>query len=193
MILTIGGEFMVATKLITIEELVEMEQDDEWELVEGEIEPMSPAGPVHMMVVSRINEALVIHLHAAGGAKLITGDGGFAMKRNPDSVLVPDLTVMTDEQISALMTGTGTFTGQLPLIAIEIKPPSDRESLIAKKLSIYLESGVQEVWWVRPERQTVTIHRPDSAPEQFTGHETLTTPLLPDFALPLHELFSGIV
>lgn len=122
----------------------------------------------------------------------MTGGGGFALRRNPDSVLVPDLSITTDVQLKAMTEDVGTFSLVAPLIAIEVKSPSDRESQIARKLAIYLESGIEEVWWVRPERKELTVHRPDSAPAHFATGDTFTSPLLPNFGLRVNELFEDI-
>lgn len=80
-----------------------------------------------------------------------------------------------------------------PDLAIEIVSPTDRISHVNRKIRLYLEDGVQVVWLVEPEEQTITIYTP--ATKQFTRltlEDTLTGgDLLPNFALSLSQLFAS--
>lgn len=182
---------MVATKLMTIQELAALSADDRfYELIDGELIEMSPAGSTHMLVVSRLLESLILYASSRTGIRVLSGDGGYILSRNPDTVLVPDITLVTNDQVRSISAVGDQFAMTPPTIAIEVKSPSDREAQIARKLAKYLSAGVQEVWWVRPRERQISLHRPDRAPEIIEHGETLVGgDFLPGFEPPLSELF----
>ena len=182
---------MVATKLTTVEELELMPAADKsFELIDGELFEMSPAGTTHSIVTARLNKSLSRYTDNNVGMQVWISDSGFILRRNPDTVLVPDISLLTDEQVDSLTFGSEGFTELAPAIAIEVKSPSNRESEIAGKVSIYLAAGVTEVWWVRPHEKQVWVHCQDRAPIIFGGDETMTrSELLPGFQLSISSLF----
>jgi hypothetical protein len=64
---------------------------------------------------------------------------------------------------------------------------SDRPSLIVGGRDTDLDSGVEEVWIVDGEADTVTVHRRGIEPVVCT--ETVTTPLVPGWVVDLAEVF----
>ena len=84
-----------------------------------------------------------------------------------------------------------------PDLAVEVvSDESERSELdgLAKKLRHYRAAGVT-VWVVLPRAQRVEVHAPDNDPDRgpltLGPDDTLAGPaLLPDFRLPLRELFS---
>jgi Uma2 family endonuclease len=120
------------------------------------------------------------------------GEVGYVIRRDPQTVLVPDLAIVTEAQAGELRSAGDDFAPFAPRMAIEVKSPSDRESKIALKLALYLEAGVQEVWWVRPETRQVSVHRPDAAPRVLEVDQALESAKLPGFRLDLSALFADL-
>lgn len=182
---------MVATKLLTVEEFAGIApRGGRAELIDGEVREMSPAHGQHVYVNGRIALALYTQMAKQDQMFVGIGEGGYIVRRNPDSVLVPDLTVLLGDQVEQLAKTGHSFVDFAPAIAIEVKSQSDREVDIARKLATYLEAGVREVWWVRPDDRQVTIHRPDRTPEviSVTGFIE-SAELLPGFKLALTDIF----
>jgi len=80
---------------------------------------------------------------------------------------------------------------------VEILSPSTRKVDEAIKRRLYDRVDVREYWIVDPELEIVKVHRraddgsfPRVAELARESADTLTTPLLPGFALPLNELFA---
>jgi Uma2 family endonuclease len=68
--------------------------------------------------------------------------------------------------------------------------PSDRKADIAQKQALYAKAGVPLVWWVDPDRKTVTVHRLGQAPETIETTGVLDGgDVLPGFELPLRSAF----
>ena len=176
---------------MTVEDLIKMPGDVRCELIDGELVELGLTQEAHVVVTSRLNEELVVYFrsHREIGA-LWVGEGGYIVRRNPDTVLAPDLSIVGVDQLRGRgPQGTGFLTF-VPVIPVEVKSPSDTEARIARRLARYLEAGVSEVWWARPAHQTITVHRPDGAIDLLRVGDTLTSHLLSGFRLALSDLFA---
>ncbi|MCC6627966.1 MAG: Uma2 family endonuclease [Chloroflexi bacterium] len=88
--------------------------------------------------------------------------------------------------------------GTVLALSIEILSPGatnierDRET----KLTLYSRRAVREYWIVDPVRRDVEVYRRTAGQLQLVGtvlaDETLTSPHLADFALPVADLFAEI-
>ena len=83
-----------------------------------------------------------------------------------------------------------------PAIVIESLSPGTRRVDEKIKFRLFERSGVREYWIVDPELDLVKVYRraadgtfPRVAELLAEARDTLTTPLLPDFAASLVELF----
>lgn len=78
-----------------------------------------------------------------------------------------------------------------PDLVAEILSESTARADHYEKRDAYRAAGVREYWVVDPPHQTVTVHRFDAgeAPQVLSREQTLTTPLLPGFELPVAYLF----
>lgn len=98
----------------------------------------------------------------------------------------PDLSLMTDQQRKACSFGQP----YLPMFAIEIISKNDSANKIRRKLNSYFKSGVQVVWHIFPELQTVDVY---TSPTSITVHEEASVcsaaPALPDFEISVNDIF----
>ena len=85
-----------------------------------------------------------------------------------------------------------------PDIAVEVRSPSTWRYDVGAKKRNYERRGVAELWLVDTAADVVLVFRRSSpqAPtfdvsDELDASATLTTPLLPGFALPLAEIFGG--
>lgn len=178
-----------ATRLVTADELLDFPDGYRCELIDGVVVEMSPAGYDHSMLIGELNEALVMYNVRAKIGKVWGADSGFLLRREPDTVLAPDLAVVPPELARRPPKGTQGFAPLPPIVAVEVKSPGDDERRIVEKTRLYLEAGVRELWWVRPSKRTVTRSTPDGDVAVFGDDDTLTSTVLPGFALPLVDLF----
>jgi Uma2 family endonuclease len=111
-------------------------------------------------------------------------------------VVEPDLLFVAGDQFDIL---TEDNVQGPPALVVEILSRSTRKRDEQVKRDLFERTGVREYWVVNPWDDFVTVYR--RAPEgtfrcvaQLAArhHATLTTPLLPGFALPLSELFGRI-
>ena len=113
-------------------------------------------------------------------------------------VVEPDILFIADDQRHIL---TEQHVRGGPALVVEILSPGTREADEHIKRRLYDRAGVREYWVVDPIEDVLTIHRRagdgrlsdmrvlTAAANDTEANDTLTTPLLPAFSLPLAEYF----
>ena len=191
---------MIVGRLMTVEEFLALPDDGvDRELIRGELREYPEEPPKRFAtlrdwpiarLLSRLDQRLNnwVDLQTDSRGVFVSGEVGFQLLGNRDSLVGIDIAYVSNELIAATPPSQSTFDGP-PLLAIEILSPSDTFGRIAEKVEVYLQSGVT-TWIVDPEFQTVTIHRPKNEAIMFNrDDELIGDPELPNFRLKLAELF----
>jgi Uma2 family endonuclease len=162
-------------------------ENENIELVGGEIVVMSPKGYAHDLIKNALNIAIARALPEG-----ITLGVETTIQFNDDTILEPDLAVF---KRSSLTESDAHFSQLLPgqlLLAIEVAASSLAYDK-GLKARLYARQGVQELWVIDANERTTFVHTGptenswSSIVERGRG-ETLTTPVLPDFAINLSEI-----
>jgi Uma2 family endonuclease len=128
------------------------------------------------------------------GAGLAAGAPGLIFAEDDD--VAPDLVWISQARLAAFLRG-GKLHGA-PELVVEVLSPgaTNRERDRGTKRKLYARRGVDEYWIVDWERWTVTVYRRAGADLALVATlgagSTLTSPLLPRWALPLDQLFAGL-
>ena len=148
-----------AVELVTFEDLERLpEEPGKTELLDGELIQMPPAKRRHNKVAKRLFLRLfqLIESLSAHGADLGLGEVeiemGYKLGRNPDSWLIPDVSITHRDQ-----PGDDYYEGA-PLIAIEVISESNTAAKIDRKIEKYLANGGEEVWVVYGGTRRVLTH-----------------------------------
>ena len=176
--------------LLTGEDLWKIVADgSRYELSRGELVPMTPVGIRHAAIVSNINRLLGNFAKETGLG--ITGpEGGFYLRRNPDTLRAPDVAFISKERLAKAGGIPEKFANFPPDLAVEVLSPEDTVSEIQKKVGEYLEGGVPLVWIVDPANKTVTVYRSLQDIRVVTVSEELdAAPVLPGFRTKVAEIF----
>ena len=177
-------------KLVTAEDLCRMPEPldgTRYELFEGELVQMTPAGGRHGKCCGLIARALIAYATEHGAGHVATNDTGVFTERDPDTVLGPDVAYWSRERLPEMPEG---FVEVAPDLAVEVVSPSDTQIHVHRKVLHYLDHGVPLVWVVDPGVQTATVYR--SRQEIcILGHEDEITggDVLPGFSSRVGELF----
>lgn len=168
-----------ATTLLTFEDFERLpDRPGKTELLRGELIELPPPKLTHSHTGKRIFRSLDAHTNI-GTVEIETG---YRVTRNPDSWLIPDVSIAYPDQLIV----NDYYEGS-PMIAIEIISPSNRADQVQAKIREYLANGSKEVWVFYPTIKGVWIHRADGA---FEVKKTLESPLVPGFQLDLDEIFA---
>lgn len=108
-------------------------------------------------------------------------------------IVEPDLVFVAPDQFDIL---TDKNIQGTPALVVEILSPSTRTRDREIKRQLYDRAGVREYWLVDPAAKTITVHRraidgsfPPMKVLKAEPTDTLDTPLLPGWSLPLARLF----
>jgi Uma2 family endonuclease len=180
---------MGATKtLLTAEQFdsYPFEEDKRYELDEGELIEITRPAYKHNRVMKKLLVELELYLRSNPIGEVQTSENLYAL--SPSTRRSPDVAVILGDRQEELK--DAKVIPIIPEIAAEILSPSETPRMIHRKLKQYFEAGVKEVWIIDPESSTAEIwsgpHLPD---HELTVVDSLSSPLLPGFALTLAELF----
>ncbi|MBN2578504.1 MAG: Uma2 family endonuclease [Pirellulales bacterium] len=159
------------------------------ELIRGELIRMSPTGYDHGWIAGNIARSLGNFVKSKGLGRVLTAEAGFLIRQNPDTVRAPDVAFVRAERDPP--GGQKKFFPGPPDLAVEVLSPDDRASEVNAKVQDWLEAGAVAVVVVDPQTQTVSVYRRSRDYQLLTRDDTLLLPeLLPEFALPVKEIFS---
>jgi Uma2 family endonuclease len=179
---------MVTTQQLTANDLWNRRGDvEDYELIEGALSPMVPPGGEHAIVQVRIGAILLRHAeeHRSGQ---VFGEVGFILRRNPDTVLAPDVAFVESSRLPNDLTG---YLAVAPDLAIEIVSPGNSPGEVERKIAMYLQAGTQSVWVVYPRQRQVVVHTPSDAPRVFTESDELPgDDVLPGLVVPVAGIFA---
>jgi Uma2 family endonuclease len=179
-------------RLWTAEDLLALGEEARYELIEGRLVPMSPTGFLHGDVALALAAALRAFVHPRRLGRIVVGEVGFVLRRNPDTVRAADIAFVRRERLPAGDLPRGFFEGA-PDLVVEILSPSDRYTDILRKVSEWLEAGAAMVWVVDPEHHGVMVFRPDGTLRLLGESDSLEgEEVLPGFRYPVGELFSPL-
>ena len=175
----------------TAEQLLEMPENRWCELVEGELRPMSPPSCLHAEIVGILVEILGPYARRHKLGKVLPGDPGFIVARDPDTVLGPDIGFISAEHVAAEPLGEG-FREGAPDLAIEVLSPGQAPREGHEKALAWLDAGATLVWVVNPAARTVRVYRSRSDTETLPASGELDGgALLPGFRCPIADLFTN--
>ena len=180
---------VTALKLITAEELLRMPRNDghRYELLRGVLVEKMATGDPHGDAVTRIAFYLTGYAEENDYGVVRSGEPGYRLERDPDTVRVPDVAWIAPGRIPP---GTQGYPELAPDLAVEVKSPRNSYAELAAKAGMWLSYGSREVWVADPERVTITVYRPYQEPLTSGEDDTLAGgDLLPGFSTPVWRLF----
>ena len=146
----------------TAEQLARLPDDgNRYELVEGVLRMMSPAGGRHGRVAVRVNKLLANHVDDHDLGATFAAETGFLLAQDPDTVRAPDGAFASHQTMAACEDDSG-YLPLAPDLAVEVVSPTDNLADVKKKASMWLDHGTKLVLIVEPSSQTVHACRSGS-------------------------------
>lgn len=160
--------------------------DDRWELIRGEWFTMPSESYEHMSLRDLLLREVILQLGRRRDVR-VNSEGSVFLA--PDTEVRPDLAIYRAD------VGTNAMTGADLLFVVEIMKSSQVRDL-ARKRPVYAQAGVQEVWFIDLDDDTVRVCRqPDGSrysDETLHGpSETLSPQRFPEVSLSLKALREG--
>lgn len=174
---------------MTAEQLAGMPDDgNRYELVEGVLRMMSPAGFRHGRIAAKLLRRIGTHVEEHGLGETSAAETGFLVGRHPDTVLAPDIAFVSSDRLRPYFGHVG-YLPLAPDLVAEVVSPSDRASEIEAKVQAWLNAGARLVLVVAPQDATVREYRPDRPVDIHASGSIDLDDVVTGFRLDVAELF----
>ena len=174
---------------LTLAEFLDLpEMEQRCELIDGVLHMAAFPVPDHeflsLLLGTYLNQQILF-----AGAGIVLGPTGLLLAEN--TLLGPDIIIIRAHRTGIV--GPALIHGA-PDIVVEVLS-TNRHHDLARKRALYQAAGIPEYWLVDGDADTLTVLAlgPDGSYREratLTAADTLTTPLFPNFSLPLAQLFN---
>jgi len=160
------------------------------EIIEGELHVVPPPNLEHQRISRKIEVRLDAYLGTTRSGEVF--DAPVGLKLSDHDILEPDLLVVLQEGCARLE--ASAVFGPADLV-VEILSPGSAKRDVGLKRRVYEAGGVREYWIVDPIAKRIEVLSLRSgayvsdAVHDLDG--TLTSPVLPGFALVLRDVFGA--
>ncbi|MEL6150978.1 MAG: Uma2 family endonuclease [Chloroflexota bacterium] len=177
----------INTQKLTVDAFWEQYAGQPYELVNGEVIAMPPAGYEAASIARRIAMYLGLFVDENDLGDVLAGDGGY--KLDEITLRAPDASFVSKAKLAGQF-DRSKYLNMPPDLAVEVVSPNDRAGEVRQKVALYLEKGVRMVWVVYPSTRIVDVYGPDGAATPYKDGDTLSGgDVLPGFTLPVTSIF----
>jgi Uma2 family endonuclease len=163
-----------------------------YELADGELVAVMAASAVHGRLIGEITGRIRDYLSARPLGQVYV-DVGFVLglPQDPERMRGPDISFISESTLrehgGEPERGWFRFA---PDLVVEIDSPGRKPRIEQQRIQDYIEAGVRLLWIVHCENRSATIYRADGTARLLREKDALEgEAVLPDFRLPLTELF----
>jgi Uma2 family endonuclease len=176
---------------MTADELLALPRGEfRYELVNGELKKISPAGHDHGRITIRLTLPIAQHVVKHRLGEVYAAETGFKLGSNPDTVRAPDIAFIRQQRVDEVGATKGYWPGA-PDLAVEVLNPNDRVVEVEEKVSEWLMAGTRQVWVVSAKLQTVTVYRSTTDVLVLTEKDSIDGgDVLPGFNIQVKEIFA---
>lgn len=175
---------------MTAEELLSLPDDGKrYELVEGELREIAPAGARHGDATAALTVLLGQYVRANRLGRVLAAETGFRISRDPDTVRAPDVSFVSRERVPSDGPPEG-YWELAPDLAVEVVSPNDTAAEVQSKVQMWLEVGVRLVWVVYPGTRSVVAYKSLRDISTFTAGDAISgDEIVPGFECKVSGIF----
>jgi Uma2 family endonuclease len=156
------------------------------ELVDGTL-IKKVMGSYESLIAGKLITELNLYLREHRVGIVLGADG--MLKLRVKLIRVPDVSFLSREALKKGKFPRHGVAAVAPTIAVEVLSEGNTKREMQEKLNEYFSFGAAEVWYIYPDQKLLFRYTSPAQFEELGESQTLTTPLLPDFACPLNPLF----
>ncbi|MHC5538597.1 Uma2 family endonuclease [Singulisphaera rosea] len=151
----------------------------------GELEIMAPASSDTGGRNFRLTVRLGYWVEATGREKAFDSSAGFTLPNG--AIRSPDASWIDERRWNLLPPEEhNRFARICPDFVVELRSPTDRKSVLRRKMREYLDQGARLGWLIDPLKETVEVYRTNQPVEVLARPSTLSgEAVLPGFVLDL--------
>lgn len=176
--------------IFSLQEFLSMpESGDRFELVNGEITPKVSSKYKHASVQGRLFRFLDDWCVREQCGR-VCPEWAVVLKRNGvDWVPIPDLTYVSYQKLPMEWEEDEPCPAKAELV-VEIISPGQSFGGMTSKATDYLLAGVDRVWVVDNQAQSVTVFGANEFPQTFWINDTISDELLPELVIAIADIFT---
>jgi Uma2 family endonuclease len=160
------------------------------ELVRGEILHLSPGGLGHSSISGTVAGLLFIWARRDSRGRVLTNEAGIVVEVGPDTVRGADVAYLSYQRLPKGKRIKG-FLKVPPELVVEILGKGQGWRDMVEKAGEYLRMGVDRVWVIDPDAETLHIFRSDAEPIRLTTDDQISdSGILPGFSCKVAEIFN---
>ena len=160
----------------------------QYEVIDGELFVTPAPTPKHQEIAGELYALLSAYVKANALGKVYIAPVDVLFELH--TVVEPDILFIRQDRLSIV---GEKVVEAAPDVVVEVLSPSTFYKDLRKKMGVYDQFGVQEYWIVDPEKQSIEVYARAGKGLQlarsFSSDETLESPLLPGFQLPVNSIF----
>ena len=178
------------TTLLTAEEFEARYADGPpCELVRGEVVELMAGGLRHSRITGRAYYLLETWAKQTRQGRTYTGEAGLITGRGPETVRGAGVAYFSVPRLPAGREPTG-FSKVAPELVVEVVGKGQGWDAMVEKTAEYLAMGVNRVWVLDPEAETLHVFGGDAAPVELQGDDTVREEgILPGFTCRVAQFF----
>jgi Uma2 family endonuclease len=179
--------------LATVKDVIHFLQREKrkFELVDGTLVE-KVMGAKESFIAIDLAFLIKLHFRETEDLGMVLGADG-ALKFLKGLVRIPDLSFTNWDRIPDRKVPKEPVPNLVPNLAVEVLSEGNTKGEMNRKLKEYLRAGVELVWYIDPEKQTVTVYTSRKDATMLTAKDTLTGgDVLPGFKVPVAQLFAGL-
>ena len=159
------------------------------ELWDGELFRVAPAGEEHGERAGLFFGLLFMHVYAHRLGSLRAAETGYLIRRNPDTVLAPDCSYVSNERLISHKP-VASYSELVPDLVAEVVSPGDRPRLVTEKVGRWLDFGVAAVVVIWPGERTITVCRTRQQVDEYKPGQVIDFDfVVPGFQLEVFRIF----
>jgi Uma2 family endonuclease len=165
-----------------------------YELVDGELQEVTPVGPRHGRIAGQVHAHLSAHVREHGVTGQVYIEAGYVLglRRDPERLRAPDVSFVSAENLERHGGEPARgFFHLAPDLAVEVESPEGPRAL-QQRIRDYLEAGARLVWVIHSLTRQATVYRADGSTSRLQDQDQLDgEDVLPGLKIPLKELFTN--
>ncbi|MDX2267012.1 MAG: Uma2 family endonuclease [Bryobacter sp.] len=179
---------MSSKTLMTVEDFAQLKlgETEDYELVEGELVPLSSGTPKHAEIRGFVEFLLRIYFQQHKSGRVLAE---VDCQLDQSTVRRPDVSIFLAPR-SRQFDARRIPIPFPPDIAIEVLSPNELAVDVNRKVRDYLSAGTAEVWQLDEANGEIFVHTADAI-RLLRNEDALTSPLLPGFAATAKDLLAG--
>jgi Uma2 family endonuclease len=184
--------FATAERLISFEEYLDYDDgtDNRYELVDGEIIPMSLPTFLHILIADFINDTFKAEIKRQNRPYISLREIG--VRTGIRQSRITDVCVATKQQVTEMLKESAVFD-KPPLLAVEVVSPESVKRDYRYKRSEYTVLGIPEYWIVDPYEAKITVLLLEEGLYEetvFTAQQRIVSPTFPELSVTVEQVFA---